>query len=248
MLMKLLKYDMKSMLKTILPLWFVALVVSVVIGTSYLVRNEAAERYIVILFIILFAFFVAISVVNVVMIVQRFWNGLLKDEGYLMFTLPASPRSLILSKLISASIITAISTIVGLVCLFIITSLYTFDTDFNVIDGIRFFFDNISGDMVPKILLFGIAVIFGGIQKIYVIYAAMAIGQLTNKNRFLASILAFVGLNSVISIVSTIFFDSRLVVVENMQAILPIIVLCIVLSVILHIITEYILSKRLNLE
>ena len=48
--------------------------------------------------VVIVAVIVAIFVMNVIIVIQRFWNGLLQEEGYLMFTLPVTTRSLILSK------------------------------------------------------------------------------------------------------------------------------------------------------
>ena len=57
------------------------------------------------LFSVLSAFaLLAMMAVLVIVPVQRFYKNLLGDEGYLMFTLPATPAQQILSKLITALI------------------------------------------------------------------------------------------------------------------------------------------------
>lgn len=41
---------------------------------------------------------VALFVLTMIVIIQRFYKGLLCDEGYLMFTLPVKPWQLIATK------------------------------------------------------------------------------------------------------------------------------------------------------
>ena len=118
MLGKLMKYDLKSMLKTIVPLWLTVIALSVIFAIKYWggaaynvdMGNDTVD---LILFIILFSVALAIVVMNILFIVQRFWNGLLKEEGYLMFTLPVTTRSLIMSKALSALVISLGSLLVA---------------------------------------------------------------------------------------------------------------------------------------
>ena len=106
MLGKLIKYDLKAMGKTIIPFW-AALLIS---GWLLAIQNQFSSigkfsTMNVIVVLICIVVITAVLVMNVVIIIQRFWNGLLKEEGYLMFTLPVSSRGLIFSKLISAMLI-----------------------------------------------------------------------------------------------------------------------------------------------
>lgn len=55
----------------------------------------------------------ALGVLTIVVTIQRFRKNLLGDEGYLMFTLPVSTSSLILSKCITALIYAVLSFIVA---------------------------------------------------------------------------------------------------------------------------------------
>lgn len=110
MLGKLIKYDLKSMLKTIVPLWITVIVLSGIFAIKYWggatnTMDMGNNTFDLVLFIVLFSVAVAIVVMNILFVVQRFWNGLLKEEGYLMFTLPVTTRSLIMSKALSALII-----------------------------------------------------------------------------------------------------------------------------------------------
>ena len=106
MLGKLIKYDLKALAKILAPLWGVLLVMGIIFGISIRSNLEGiGNTMIVFSLVVIVAVIVAIFVVNVIIVIQRFWKGLLQEEGYLMFTLPVTTRSLILSKVISALII-----------------------------------------------------------------------------------------------------------------------------------------------
>lgn len=97
--------------------------------------------------------------------------------------------------------------------------------------------------------------VVGLLSGIYHIYAAMVIGQLSNGNRFLFAFVAYAVLSIIVSLIgipsmtnldnmgsslqNTFGFDSDLWIylVEN-----------IVIIIIYHIVTEVILTKKLNLE
>ena len=106
MLGKLIKYDLKALAKILAPLWGVLLVMGLIFGISIRSNLDGiGNTMIVFSLVVIIAVIVAIFVMNVIIVIQRFWNGLLQEEGYLMFTLPVTTRSLILSKVISALII-----------------------------------------------------------------------------------------------------------------------------------------------
>ncbi len=108
MLGKLIKYDLKALAKILAPLWGVLLVMGLIFGISIRSNLDGiGNTMIVFSLVVIVAVIVAIFVMNVIIVIQRFWNGLLQEEGYLMFTLPVTTRSLILSKVISALIISS---------------------------------------------------------------------------------------------------------------------------------------------
>ena len=99
MLGKLIKYDLKALAKILAPLWGVLLVMGLIFGISIRSNLDGiGNTMIVFSLVVIVAVIVAIFVMNVIIVIQRFWNGLLQEEGYLMFTLPVTTRSLILSK------------------------------------------------------------------------------------------------------------------------------------------------------
>lgn len=110
MLGKLIKYDLKALAKILAPLWGVLLVMGLIFGISIRSNLEGIGNTMTVFsLVVIVAVIVAIFVMNVIVVIQRFWKGLLQEEGYLMFTLPVTTRSLILSKVISALIISCAS-------------------------------------------------------------------------------------------------------------------------------------------
>ena len=107
-----------------IPLWITLVIIAVIMGIQirmedFIYRFRFLDMGGDILFLIFFALLIAIVVLNILIVIQRFWNGLLKDEGYLMFTLPVSSRKLILSKAVSAMLISLGSFLMVIICMFI---------------------------------------------------------------------------------------------------------------------------------
>ena len=253
MLGKLIKYDLKALAKILAPLWGVLLVMGIIFGISIRSNLEGIGNTMIIFsLVVIVAVIVAIFVMNVTIVIQRFWKGLLKEEGYLMFTLPVTTRSLILSKVISALIISCGTAIViSFLGLEIIAISPVKLMDAATYFG-NWFIEVHAGPWVGYGAVIAVVALLSGI---YHIYAAMAIGQLSNGNRFLFAFVAYAGLSIIVSLVgiptmaslgsmgsnlqNTFGFDSDLWIylVEN-----------IVIVVIYHIVTEVILTKKLNLE
>ena len=101
MLGKLMKYELRATSRTMLPLLLLTLLLSVFTRmTSAVVQSGHSKFITVINTLLIFAFFLALigtAVFSVVLMVVRFRNNLMTDEGYLMFTLPVSVHQLLWS-------------------------------------------------------------------------------------------------------------------------------------------------------
>lgn len=194
---KLLKYEFKSVFYLMLPLYLVFVVVSAAcrlfINVDFLqdMFNGLPFFFVNMVY---FGLFVAMMVISLLMVVQRFYKGLLSEEGYLMFTLPVRTWQLILSKGIVATVTVIASGVVTLLSLFILTmnlgdiwSMFTFDQD--VIVFSRLF------EMFPTWPLFALEFVL--LMFVYLwkhiahAYSAMAFGQLANKNRVILSFVVY---------------------------------------------------------
>lgn len=244
MLGKLIKYDIKAMSKIIVPFWAALLILGWVIAIQNHFRKVTQFSTMnVLMIVIAIVIITAVFVMNIVIVIQRFWRGLLKEEGYLMFTLPISARNLILSKLISALLI-SLGTVFVIIFMFLPWILIGGDLK-NLIFAFRNFdFNNV------KWMISVIAIVIAEIaSSIYHVYAAMAIGQLSNRNRFLFSFAAFIAISIIQSILSVLAmdvlgFEGNVFEDDKLFYLIVSVIQC----VIYHIITEYLLSRKLNLE
>ena len=248
MLGKLIKYDLKALAKILAPLWGVLLVMGIIFGISIRSNLEGiGNTMIVFSLVVIVAVIVAIFVV-----IQRFWKGLLQEEGYLMFTLPVTTRSLILSKVISALIISCgtafVISLLG-VEIIAISPVKLMDT--------ATYFGNwvIKVHAGPWIGYGAIIAVVSLLSSIYHVYAAMVIGQLSNGNRFLFAFVAYAALSIIVSLIGIPTMESLGNMGSNLQNAFGFdsdlwiyLVENIVIIVIYHIITEVILTKKLNLE
>lgn len=108
MLRKLLKHEFRATARIMVPVYLVLLVTA--LGANFSTRGILETPYAVLNILgslLVMAFVVAIMAVCVVsflLMIQRFYKNLLRDEGYLMLTLPASIHQQVWSKLIVSSV------------------------------------------------------------------------------------------------------------------------------------------------
>jgi|LSQX01.1.fsa_nt_gb hypothetical protein len=189
MLAKLMKYEFKSTARLFIPLYAVLLVFALLNRFLNPFRTfEAAENFSLQVFVrgagmaIYFFLILAVFVTTLVLIIQRFYKNLLGDEGYLMFTLPVKTWQHIANKLLTSIIWCILSALVVAVSLFVLTAsselirLLPY-----IIEGIKNTFGIAGFFVLPALALSQLA------SGILMIYNAMALGQLFQKHRLLAS-------------------------------------------------------------
>jgi len=268
MLGKLLKYELKATSRVFIPLYIAILVVSIVNGLSLNLEILNIQGLAT---IVLMCLFISLFVITIVVTIQRFNKNLLKDEGYLMFTLPVSSKHLVLSKYLTSLIWTFLSFIVAFLSFTIIFMIPTYKYfDFSYfINEFNLLFSNmlnlnILGQFIKIILLMIISyTIF-----IFNVYLALSVGQLPVFNRFrnVSSFIGFLVINLLISyaqnIVSLFVNDASVNIeaIDNINyAISSVtsivskglniaIVINLIIILVLFFATTYILDKKLNLE
>ncbi len=278
MLSKLLKYEMKATARIFLPLFAVVLLSATMNRLITIFAPKGWEVPAVISMVLYVTILVGMFVVTAVMMIQRFYKNLLSEEGYLMFTLPVKPWMHIISKLLLAMMWALVSIAVAIGSVVIIASAQIFKPE--VVSQI--------GQVVSQIYAyegawlftaeFVLLVLVGGIAKILMVYASIAVGHLVNNHKILASLGAYIGLSTISQILftfmgllpgmagikdrytggnlsnpmGTVRFSSA----DNLAAILPSVhgflwygvLFSALLTVGYFIITNMILGKKLNLE
>jgi len=197
MLVKLLKYEIKATGRVFLPL-YLGLIVAAFLASFALVSSF--DIFNVTAMFLLFALYVAVVIVTVVLLIQRFYQNLLKEEGYLMFTLPVSPSSLILSKLITTCMWCFASVGVGAAAALIASR-----NVFGFGEVIRFFTKALADEPYLPYLapVFWLVVLAGISQLVFTViqvYFSLAVGQLPpfGRHKILFAILVYLATSAII--------------------------------------------------
>ena len=272
MLGKLIKYEFKSTSRVMWFLYGALIIVGALLGfilridddsfnlsiMPFYASSETTQKALQITLGALGGIYVlmiqAIFIMTIIMIITRFNRNLLGGEGYLMHTLPVKTHSLIMSKGIVAVIWGAIAVLAG-----ILSGLF-----FSITSGILGLIikENAWGEIWRTIremmgvntVLFIIAIVVGCISTVLAFYFAMAIGNLANKNKFLYAVLAYVGIQIVLSVILSIIGINGggaiglLLGPENLRGFLiTSIIEQLILCVGFFFGTNYILKNKLNL-
>ena len=261
---KLLKYDFRSMWKQFAFIWPAALALALVNHFTINGLDSAGtvgETTAGISMLIYVAILMAMFIIALVFAIQRFFKGLLGDEGYLMHTLPVRPWQLIGAKLVCAVVTTFLSVMVALLSILVI-----FPWDREVVGelfrGLRYVFThwNVQATHgIIGILEFCLMMMVSFATGFLQLYLSMSIGHLFSKNRVAFSVIAFIAINAVVSTLSGTLLlplsDVLSDIINSMNgvtsfhaAMWTIIAGELVLSAIFFAGTEFILRKKLNLE
>lgn len=269
MLGKLLKYDFRSMLKQFAIVWPAALVLAFVnrftLRSFIASASTAKSAFSGIMMLVYVAILMAMFVITMVFVVQRFYKGLLGDEGYLMHTLPVRPWQLITSKLLCAIVVSLVSVLVAIASVLLFLPL-----DWSELWPL---WQQIIHSMTPSAVFAFVELFLAGlmdtVRGFLAIYLAMAIGHLFNSHRVAWSFVAYIAVigitSQLLNIVESIFTpgmrETFLGLVTGTYTLenIPLpsapdswcwisTLISLAISAIYFFGTNYILSRRLNLE
>lgn len=263
MLGKLLKYDFKNLYKTLLPIYLITVVITVLTvilnnlsDTSNLfstLNGLMMLSYTIILMVLVIGtFFLSI---------RDFYLDFATERGYLINTLPVKKSAIISSKFIT-SVTTMISSLVVIFISILILVIgngewTTFANSF------ANFFKDIPGDAVVMLILMTVLMIVAYISGLAVCFLSIALGQLKNTNKLGFSFLAYIILYVIyemyftfaltfVGMVSPDFvrsLDNEIGAIASVNILFGILIgLVIIITAIITPITNYILKNKLNLE
>jgi hypothetical protein len=273
MLKKLLKYEIKSSARILLPL-YISLILFAVISNIFLKINDKKlfVNAISIISIMAYIFIIiAIFVLTLVVMIQRFYKNLLGNEGYLMFTLPVRTGNHIFSKLISSMMWIIAGVVVTISSIIIIS--FNGNTLGILKNGIIQLFSQINrvfgSNGYIYLAEFIITIFLILATNILMVYASIAMGHLVSKHRVLGAFGAYLGFyilsQFIISMILLLFHSLSLNERYSLGAIFSFIepvysniilhymfVFVMILNILFagayYCITSLILTKRLNLE
>ena len=274
---KLMKYEIKSSGKLMLMIWAALIIASILFSLSINVLGNTTAAYDTngygilvgiigtVTGLLYFAMFIALIVATMLVIILRFYKGLLGDEGYLMHTLPVKPWQLITSKGVVAAGIVFASIIVGLISIMVIAGVTSVEVIPEFFDFMGDVWDADHRYMLIMAELL-ILIILSVLKSIYQVYAALAIGQLANKYRILLAIGAYIGISIAVTVLFmvTVMSTDKLGVLAfavkwidsvgddifavSQMGIVTLFLLTAVQLAGFHVIAERILATRLNLQ
>lgn len=260
MLSKLLKYELKSTARVFLPLYVTLLIVATING---LFINSEIFNAQGLLMMIFGALLIALFVITVIVLIQRFSKNLLGDEGYLMFTLPVKSSSILISKYLVTILWTVLSGFVSVIAFLLIILISScISGGINISEYMQilseFMKTIFSSEYLSSATNIMLVIFISYSTFVFTVYLALSMGQLPifNKHRNLASISSFIGINIIFSFIKNAIIMMLVKThVENMQiyGLSGTIgnfrtFMNIILLIGLFFGTRFILDKKLNLE
>ena len=287
---KLLKYEMRAMNRRLFPVYLGMLAVALLngfFGMGALVADSDALHNLVeslpsplsfllgmmqvIIITLFFGILIGMMVIWLLTTINRFSKGLLGEEGYLMFTLPVTTGRLIGAKLLASSIHLVLATVVAALSMCFMAGTTGITAFFRLLTDANFgaFFGELTRTCPtwPLFALEFLAVcVLGVFGTVLHFYLSMALGHLSNSHRTLMSVLAYIGISVVMSMLTSMGFSGLMLLedigfVENMVRfvfahgqlaghlmMLALIALSVAECAVFWFGTRYILKRRLNLE
>ena len=213
MLGNLMKYDLRSGIRTFALIWIGLAALAAINGLTLRItfdgdiQSKLARFIITVLpMVLLVALYVAMGIFMLVFIINRFYKGLLGDEGYLMFTLPVSVSEHIGSKLLTSMIFQIGSFAVAVLSGGLLLAVLAPANLREITAAVQDMTDYLAGYPLPAgtgwlITEFAVYMLIGAAVTILQIYTAISIGHLAKKNRGWFALLAYVGISIAFSII-----------------------------------------------
>ena len=188
MMSKLLKYDLRANMKIFIIIWPAMLLFA---GLQRLLLNfhyegALASALITLLTTLMVLSMLAAFTLCFVICIIRFYSGLLRREGYLMFTLPVKPWQLLLSKFLTALFTLAVTAVLsygGIALMFSGTTGVQ-----QLLHGIKEFFGALSFGPALLFVLLMLAALANMILRVYFV---SCLGHLFRRMRIFFSILFY---------------------------------------------------------
>lgn len=275
---KLLKYEFKAVGKWYLGLYAAAGLLSVIVGfwiqnlinrrgdsalSNYSDTYQFGANIEGIFFVTVMIAFVIIIVSlflsTLFLIVNRFRKNVYGRQGYLTMTLPVTNHQIILSKLTAAFVWNTLSGITALLCILITILIASVPHSDLSLDSVLHYvgqaFKAFTG--LDSILYFILFFTINTINSILLIYFAISLGQLFKDHRTLLAVVFYFGINiaetilgGILAIVTATFYTPENVYHDRIFNFydFPLLILTALLAVGYYFGTNYIMTKKLNLQ
>lgn len=208
MLGRLIKYEFRATARTLGIFYAALIIISVITRIEMAIRSHAehgASMFFptAIVMMLYGAGIAAISVMTLIVIIQRFYKNLLQNEGYLMHTLPVKMWQHIMSKLVVSMVWCMVSMAVIVISIMIIGL-----TGAGIGDIISMMSANIDFNGAATFAEGIILMLVYGASEILHMYLAMAFGQRAENHKLLVSFGAYIAISVVMQIITGIFMSA----------------------------------------
>ena len=212
----------------------------------------------------------ALTITVFVYFVVRFYRNMYTNEGYLMHTLPVKPWELLFSKGLVFFIWSILSSLIMIlsVLLLVLTAVSRMDgvtlsaawaTFMEELPEISAMWKEMFGfGFVGYILVMILSAIISLVYSILMIYTSISVGQLFSKHKVLASFIAYACINFIVQTITSLFQLPFMAmdIEENINefsgvfnfSIWSSLGVCVILAVVYAFVTNFIMSKKLNLD
>ncbi|MFC3749971.1 hypothetical protein [Paenibacillus sp. GCM10012306] len=265
MLKKLIKYDFKSTMRYMIPLYVIILLFTVLARlVTHVSGFEGLLGFIPIVIKLTYELMLAAAIIiTYILQAVRYYSHLVTDEGYLTFTLPTAIRNLTISKLVTAvswnlATMLLVLTSIGIV-------FYSEENKRAFTAAVEELFQQGAGsgsgsglNTTMTILLVCIIFIITSLTIHLFIYTSIALGQvLMSKNRlagtFVAGIVIYISIQLLmVVILLPIMFMLDLNTEDSGNHMILLMAICalfqIFICVLMYKAVNHMFSKRLNLE
>ena len=206
MLKKLMKHEFRATGRIMLPLYLLLIATSLGAraAVSGLLETEfALVDILASLFVVAFAVtMAAVCLVSVFLMIQRFYQNLLRDEGYVMMTLPVSVHQQVWSKLLVGVIWCAATVLAVCLALFILVF------DMEILEGFFRFFGEFWAYFRTELGLNGILAVLEvlmvaviAVCSMYLeFYCALSIGHSFANHKLIWSVAAYFGMDAALAV------------------------------------------------
>lgn len=186
MLLKLIKYDFREQFKEHIGLYALVLVSAL---TEIISESFKLDLVSVFFWILHSLSMIAMLICSFVIIVLYFRRNLLKDEGYLMNTLPVEPWMLYVSKFLTAFVLFILDLIVAVLSFSIINQGFAWIGD--IIRGMSDEFAN-AGFTASPVVMFGSIAVISLLYTISILFFSLTTGYRANGSKDANSVLTFI--------------------------------------------------------
>lgn len=271
MLGKLIKYDLLADWKKYAIVYASTLLLSIaVFSLEKAVEVIENNAFLLIVDHLVSAAFMAMTVAAAIMVfvfaIMRFYKNLVRDEGYLMHTLPVHTWQLIASKLITVYIWSAAAVIVTVISTGIVTGepLWLFDIIGDYTEMVNEMKEHLGGNTEAVMSFLWYILGSFALMPFFLmsqVYFSLALGNLASSRKLGMSVLAFFGIYIAEQTISAVIMsvnaaglitskevsDAQMFLFLN-SSMLAWIIISAVLSIGMLVGAERIFAKKLNLE